>query len=61
MMDTNVDLLQWFINFFVNKSSGEAIKNEIMSNKEQENYTNQLLGNLRKKSALIFYREYLGH
>ena len=34
MMDINMDLLQWFINFLIKKSSGGEIKNEIMSNKE---------------------------
>ena len=38
-MDINVDLLQWFRiflikNFFFEKTSGGAIKNEIKSNKE---------------------------
>ena len=28
MMDINVDLLQWFINVLVKKTSGGAIKNE---------------------------------
>ena len=44
-MDINVDLLQWFINFLIKKSSGDvatlgsksAVKNENMSNKEFEN------------------------
>ena len=33
-MDVNVDLLQWFINFFIKKTSGGAIKNEPISKKE---------------------------
>ena len=45
IMDINVDLLQWFINFLIKKSSGDvatlgsksAVKNENMSNKEFEN------------------------
>ena len=32
MMDINVDLLQWSINFFDKKTSGNSIKN--ISNKE---------------------------
>ena len=34
MMDINVDLLQWSINFSKKKTSGETVKNEIISNKE---------------------------
>ena len=34
MIDTNVDLLQWFINFFIKKTYGRTVKNEIISNKE---------------------------
>ena len=33
MIDTNVDLLQWSINFG-KKTSGDAIENEYISNKE---------------------------
>ena len=33
MVDINVDLLQWLINVLINKTSGGAIKNEIMSKK----------------------------
>ena len=32
MMDINVDLLQWFINFLIKKASGRGIKN--IPNKE---------------------------
>ena len=32
-MDINVDLLQWFINFLIKKTSGSGIKNENISNK----------------------------
>ena len=31
MMDIYTDLLQWFINFFIKKTSGSGIKNENMS------------------------------
>ena len=34
MTDIKEVLLQWFINFLTKKTSGKAIKNEIMSNKE---------------------------
>ena len=56
-MDINVDLLQWFINFLIKKSSGGTVKNEIILDEMklfliknyQKNYTNQLLENLRKE------------
>ena len=34
MVNINVDLLQWIINFFIKKSSGRKVKNENVSNKE---------------------------
>ena len=34
MMDINVDLLQWFINFFEKTTSGSGIKNENMSDQQ---------------------------
>ena len=34
MMNIKGVLLQWFINFLIKKTSGGAIKNEIISNKE---------------------------
>ena len=34
MMDVNVDLLQWYINFFDKQTSCSGIKDENMSNKE---------------------------
>ena len=33
-MDINVELLQWLINVLIKKTSGETLKNEIISNKE---------------------------
>ena len=56
-MDINVDLLQWFINFLMKKSSGGTVKNEIIFGEMklfliknyQKNYTNQLLEKLRKE------------
>ena len=57
MMDINVDLLQWLINFLMKKSSGGTVKNEIIFGEMklfliknyQKNYTNQLLEKLRKE------------
>ena len=34
MMDINVDLLQWFINFFDKKASGSGIKNKNIPKKK---------------------------
>ena len=34
MIDVNADLLQWFINSLIKKSSGRDIKNENVSNKK---------------------------
>ena len=34
MMNINLDLLQWFINFSIKKNSGGTFKNEVISNKE---------------------------
>ena len=50
MMNINVDLLKWFINFLIKKTSGETVKNENIFNKElAEDYTNQLLKDSRKE------------
>ena len=37
VMDINVDLLQWFINFLIKKTSGSGIKNENVCYKELAN------------------------
>ena len=50
-----MDLLQLSVKFLI-KTSGSGIKNDNIS----KNYTNQLFGNLRKKSALIVFRQYQG-
>ena len=34
MMDINVDLLQWSMNFWYKKTSGGTVKNQNISNKE---------------------------
>ena len=50
MMDINVNLLKWSINFLIKKTSGSGIKNENMSNKElAEDNKNQLLELLREE------------
>ena len=60
MMHINVDLFKWFINSLMIKLLVEVLKMRNISNKNYiKCYTNQLLENSRKKSALIFYRQYL--
>ena len=34
MMDINLELIQWFINFLIKKASGETVKKENIFNKE---------------------------
>ena len=34
MIDINVNLFQWFINFFHQKASGGVVKSEIMPNQQ---------------------------
>ena len=43
MMDINLDLLQWSMNFLIKKAYEGTVKNENNSSKEPaEEYTNQL-------------------
>ena len=62
MMNINLDLLQWFINFLIKKSYGGAIKNEITSSKKlaEELHKPTIRQFETEKSTLIFYRKYLG-
>ena len=62
MMDINVEFLQWFTIFLINKSasredissSGRGAKVKLFQTKNYlKNYTNQLSENLKKKSILI--------
>ena len=49
-MDINVDLLQWFINVLMKKSSGETVKNEAIYDKELvEELHKQIIENSRKE------------
>ena len=41
MIDVNVDLLQWLIDFLIKKTWGGAIKNEAISKKELANELHQ--------------------
>ena len=45
-------LLQWFINFLIKKTSGGAIKNEIISNKElAEELQNSIIRKFKKRKV----------
>ena len=56
MSDINVNLLQWFINFLINKTSGGTAKNEIMSNKKlAENLYKLIIRNLEKKNIQSYF------
>ena len=45
-------LLQWFINFLIKKTSGGAIKNEIISNKElAEELQNSITRKFKKRKV----------
>ena len=60
MIDIKGVLIQWFINFLIRKTSGGAVKNEIMQNKELAEVLHKpILENFGKKSTFIFYRQYL--
>ena len=60
MIDIKGVLIQWFINFFFIITSGGAVKNEIMQNKELAEVLHKpILENFGKKSTFIFYRQYL--
>ena len=50
MMDINLDLLQWFINFLIKRLQVEQLKTKIFLIKNQlKNYANQLLKNSKKE------------
>ena len=60
MIDIKGVLIQWFINFLIRKTSGGAVKNEIMQNKELAEVLHKpILENFGKNSTFIFYRQYL--
>ena len=57
MMDINLDLLQWFINFLIKRLQAEQLKTKIFLIKnELKNYSNQLLKNSKKEK---YNQEYL--
>ena len=52
MMDINLDLLQWFINFSIKKNSGGTFKNEVISNKElAEELHKPIIRNFEKRKV----------
>ena len=52
MMNIKGVLLQWFINFLIKKTSGGAIKNEIISNKElAEELQNSITRKFKKRKV----------
>ena len=59
MMDIN--LTSMFYKFVDKKTSGNGVNDEIKQNQQlAENYTNQLLKKLKKKSLFFILRQYLG-
>ena len=55
------DGYQWSINFLIKKLLAVVLKMRIFQTKNWPTiYPNQLLKVLKKKSTLIFYRQYLG-
>ena len=52
MMNIKGVLLQWFINFLIKKTSGGAIKNEVISNKElAEELQNSITRKFKKRKV----------
>ena len=61
MMDINVELLQWLINVLIKKTSGETVKNEIVSNKElAEELHKPIIRKFEKRKVHSPFIEYLG-
>ena len=55
-MSINVDMLQWYTNFLIKKTSGSGIKNENMLNKELAEELHKLIirkFNKRKVQSLF--------
>ena len=60
MIDINVELLQWSINFLIKKACGSGIKNENMSNQQlAEELLKPIIRKFNKESTVTFYRQYL--
>ena len=56
MMDIDVNLLQWSINFWIKKPLVVVLKTRIFQTKNQiKNYTNQLLKKLKKIKVHSFF------
>ena len=50
MMDINVDLLQWFINFLIKKTSGRGIEN-ILNKELAEELYKPIIRNFKKRKV----------
>ena len=55
MMNIKEVLLLWFSSFFIKKSSGSDVNNEIKQNEQltEELYKSQLLENLKKEKFIL--------
>ena len=61
MIDINVDLSQWSINFSIKKTSGGGIKDENISNKQlAEELHKPVIRKFNKRKVRICYRPSLG-
>ena len=57
-MSINVDMLQWYTNFLIKKTSGSGIKNENMLNKElAEELHKLIIRKFNKKKAQSLFRD----
>ena len=56
MMDTNADLLQWFIHFLIKKICGETVQNENISNKNlAEELSKPIIRNFKKRKVHSYF------
>ena len=56
MMDTQKVLLQWFINFLINKTSGSAIKSENISDQQlAEELSKPIIRRLNKRQVHLSF------
>ena len=56
MMNINVNLLQWLINFLIKRTSGRTVKNEIISKKEiVEELQKPIIRTFTKRKVHLFF------
>ena len=61
MVNINVALHQWSINFFDKKSSGSSVKNKIISNKElPEEFRKPIIRKFKKRKVQWPFIENIG-